>query len=210
MQDSNIFFDFKPVVINDFFTEEEIESIYKTRFEIAPGIKNGTWGDFVFADPNCGYITSVYKFEDSIRRKIVNEIAKRVPIYVREDGNHMPRYTLDSGSKPSLLPHCDVNMKTASYTLSIQLKATMPWDLYVEGESYSLDFNQALLFSGSHQIHWRPDIEFDKSDYYDIIVCQVVEDTQNPLLLDSAHRAIMQTKANFYMNKFFKSYLTSS
>jgi hypothetical protein len=205
MQDTNIFFDFKPVVIDDFFTEEEIESIYKTRFEIAPGRKNGTWGDFVFADPSCGYITSVYKFEDNIRRKIVNEIAKRVPVYVKEEGNHMPRYTLDSGSKPSLRPHHDAGMKTASFTLSIQLKATMPWDLYVEGERFDLKFNQAVLFSGSHQIHWRPDIEFDKSDYYDIMVCQVVEDTHYSLLLDNEHKAIMEGKANFYNKKFFNS-----
>jgi hypothetical protein len=200
-----LFYNFKPVLIDNLFTEEEIESIYKTRFEIAPGKKNGDGTDYVFTDPSCGYITCVYPFEYSIRRKILNEIAKRVPIYIKEDGNHMPRYTVDSGSKPSLRPHYDVGMVSASFTLSVQLKHTKPWDLYVEGEKFNLEYNQAVLFSGSHQIHWRPDIEFDKSDYYDIIVCQVYEDTESPLMLDDAHRAKMQTKADFYVNKFFNS-----
>lgn len=205
MQDPNVFFDFKPIIIDNFFTDEEIESIYKDRFEVAPVTKDGYGNDYVFTDPSCGYITSPYPYEPHIRRTMLSEIAKRVPIYVREDGHHTPRYTLDSGSEPSLRPHYDVGMDTASFTLSIQLKATKPWDLFVEGQSYSLNFNQALLFSGSHQIHWRPDLKFDKSDYYDIIVCQVVEDTESPLVLDDAHRATMQTKANFYMNKFFNS-----
>lgn len=197
------FFNFKPVFIDNIFTEEEIESIYKTRFELAPGKKNGDGTDYVFTDPSCVYITCVYPFEESIRRKILNEIAKRVPIYVKEDGNHMPRYTLESGSKPALRPHYDRGMHSASFTLSIQLKHTKPWDLYVEGEKFSLEYNQAALFSGSHQIHWRPDIEFDKSDYYDIMVCQVVEDTHYSLLLDNEHKAIMEDKAQRYLKEFF-------
>jgi len=198
-----LFSSFKPVLIDNIFTEEEIESIYKTRFEIAPNEINAEGQNYVFSDPGCGYITSIYPFEYKIRTKIVETIQKYVPIPVKEDGNHMPRYTLESGDKPRLYPHYDVGMKSASFTLSAQLKNTKQWSLFVGGHEFDLKYNQGVIFSGSHQIHWRPKIEFDKSDYYDIIVSQVYEDTENPLLLDETHRENMKAKADFYGNKFF-------
>jgi hypothetical protein len=205
MYNSKLFFNFQPIIIDNFFTEQEIESIYKTRFEIAPNEKRIDKTSYMFSDPNCGYITCFYPLEETIRKKIVSQIAENVPLKIKEQGNHIPRYTLDSGSKPSLWPHYDSGLLHPSFTLSIQLKHTIPWDLYVEGKSFTLKYNQAVLFSGSHQMHWRPRITFDKTDYYDIIVCQVHEDIENPPMLDSSHKEIMQAKADFYIDKFFNS-----
>jgi hypothetical protein len=205
MANSEYFFNFKPIVIDNFFTEKEIKSVYKTRFEIAPNVERGDGSSHLFSDPNCGYITCFHPLENNIRTKIINEISNKTLIKIKESGNHIPRYTLDSGFVPALWPHYDSGLKEASLTLSIQLKKTIDWDLYVNGEKFNLNYNQAVLFSGSHQVHWRPKIKFKQDDYYDIVVCQVYEDIENPLMLDQSHKAIMQTKMDFYINKFFNS-----
>lgn len=194
--------EFKPIVIKNIFTPDEIEQIYNTRFNLAINEKTQDGQSYTFPDPSCGYITSVYPLPEKIRNKIVEAIQEHSPFIVREDGNHMPRYTLESGSNPQLKPHYDVGLDNASMTLSVQLKNTIPWELCVGDDCFMLEENDAVLFSGSHQIHWRPDIEFGPDDYYDIIVCQASA-KENPLPLDDAHRAKMQKKADIFVNKYF-------
>lgn len=203
MNSKEIFYDFEPILIDNVFTDQELFSIYDTRFRVAPECILPDGSQYVFADESCGYITCVYPLKESIRNKIENIIQDNVPIKVKSDGNHIPRYTLESGSKPQLRPHYDVGMKTASFTLSIQLDSTKSWDLYVKDKCFNLKKNQAVLFSGSHQIHWRPDIEFSENDYYDIIVCQAIEDSDDPIILDNEHKEKMQKDVNSFLEKYF-------
>jgi hypothetical protein len=53
----------------------------------------------------------------------------------------------------SLEHHTDINACT--YSIDLAVYAEMPWDLYVEGVPYSLDENDALLYYGESQEHWR-------------------------------------------------------
>lgn len=191
----SLFSDFEPIVIDNVFTEEEIKEIYESRLQ----------SENFIVDDSCGYITNTKPFSEHIRNKIVEIVQKNVPIKVKEWGNHMPRYTLESNSKPRLHPHYDVGLDQASFTLSIQLDHTLPWTVYVGHQGYDIKRNSAVLFSGSHQIHWRPDIEFSKDDYYDVIVAQVVEDTENPLELSNAHREYMSDQVGFFVSKYFTS-----
>lgn len=200
---NDTFFNFKPIILDNIFTGEELNEVYDTRFRIAPASIMPDGSQYVFKDESCGYITSVYPLKQHLLNKIESIIQNNVPIKIKSDGNHMPRYTLESGSKPQLRPHYDIGMKSASFTLSIQLDYSKDWQICVKDQCFTLKKNQALLFSGSHQVHWRPNIEFDKNDYYDIIVCQAVEDLENPLLLDETHRKFMEKEADYYMNKYF-------
>lgn len=195
MTNHSLFSDFKPIIIKDVFTVDEIKEIYKSRAS----------SEHFIVDESCGYITNVQAFSEQIRNKIVDTIQKHVPIKVKEWGNHMPRYTLESNSQPRLHPHYDIGLEQASFTLSIQLDHTLLWKVYVEDEGFDLPINSAVLFSGSHQIHWRPDVEFSDDDYYDIIVAQVVEDTESPLILDDAHREQMSNQVGLFVNKYFTS-----
>jgi len=190
---SSFFFNFEPIVIYNVFSEEEIKEIYDSRSK----------SENLLTDESCGYITNTKPFSGNIRKKIVQIVQDNVPIKVKEWGNHMPRYTLKSNSRPRLYPHYDVGLHQASLTLSIQLDHTLPWTVYIGDQGYDIKRNTAVLFSGSHQIHWRPDIEFGPDDYYDIIVAQVVEDTEDPLMLDSAHRENMSNQVGSYVAKYF-------
>jgi len=194
--------DFKPRLISNIFTPTEIEQIYKARFEDAINKKMHDGGSYTFADPSCGYITSVYPLPENIRKKLLQHVQNIALFVATEDGIHCPRYTLESGSNPQLKPHYDVGLKTAALTLSVQLKHTKPWKLYVNDDGFDLNFNEAVIFSGTHQIHWRPDIEFSQDDYYDILVCQYVP-LESPLPLTDEHRAHMQKKADDYVRKYF-------
>jgi hypothetical protein len=53
----------------------------------------------------------------------------------------------------SLEHHTDINACT--YSIDLAVYAEMPWDLYVEGVAYGLDENDALLYYGESQEHWR-------------------------------------------------------
>jgi hypothetical protein len=53
----------------------------------------------------------------------------------------------------SLEHHTDINACT--YSIDLAVYAEMPWDLYVEGVPYALDENDALLYYGESQEHWR-------------------------------------------------------
>lgn len=206
----DIYYNFEPIVIDNIFTEEELADIYNTRFNITPNLKTPDGQSYIFNDQSCGYSTSVYPPKPYILKKIEKVIQDNTPINIsitndvgETFGIHMPRYTLSSGSKPQLRPHYDVGLQYASFTLSIQLDKTKDWDVCVGDKCFTLQKNQAVLFSGSHQIHWRPDIEFTEKDYYDIIVCQAVENVRNPLPLDDAHRAYMQEQADNFVRKYF-------
>lgn len=199
MTNHSLFSDFEPIIINNVFTEEEIKEIYEYR----------SLSENFIVDDSCGYITNTKPFSEHIRNKIVDIVQKNVSIKVKQWGNHMPRYTLESNSKPRLHPHYDIGLDQASFTLSIQLDHTIPWKVYVGHNGYDIERNSAVLFSGSHQIHWRPDIDFSKDDYYDIIVAQVVEDTESPLILDDAHREQMSNQVGLFVNKYFTSQLGS-
>jgi hypothetical protein len=85
------------------------------------------------------------------------------------------------------MPHYDRALTDATFSLAIVLDNTIDWDIYVEGEQFMPRKNDAVLFSGSHHIHYRPDIEFKDEDYYDIMVCQFYEDTDQDITLDEEH-----------------------
>jgi hypothetical protein len=69
--------------------------------------------------------------------------------------------------KASLEKHRDVNACT--YTIDLCVYQTTTWDLYVEGVPYTLNENEALLYYGESQKHWREDFP----DGEDNVVCNV-------------------------------------
>jgi hypothetical protein len=63
--------------------------------------------------------------------------------------------------------HKDV--AACTYSLDLCVYQITPWDLYVEGVPYTLQENQALLYYGEAQRHWREDFPNPKNN----IVCNV-------------------------------------
>ena len=62
--------------------------------------------------------------------------------------------------------------------------------------------NQGVIFSGTHQIHWRPEVSFTNEDYYDILVCQMIEDSNAPVVLDGDHTQNMNNRVGDYVKEY--------
>lgn len=70
-------------------------------------------------------------------------------------------------------PHTD---RSASYfSMNYQLDANVSWELYVNGKEYLLENNDLLIFSGTHQIHWRPRRDLTKDEHCGMVIFHFAE-----------------------------------
>jgi len=70
-------------------------------------------------------------------------------------------------------PHTD---RSASYfSMNYQLDANVSWELYVNGKEYILENNDLLIFSGTHQIHWRPRRDLAKDEHCGMVIFHFAE-----------------------------------
>jgi hypothetical protein len=168
----------KPEIIKDIFSNYEFKNLYKS-FKKSEN-------DYTII-PELGYAAFSIKLDEDIISTLKSTIENKLNIKVAKMEAHYARYSLNTGYKPMLMPHYDRALTDATFSLAIVLDNTIDWDIYVEGEQFMPRKNDAVLFSGSHHIHYRPDIEFKDEDYYDIMVCQFYEDTDQDITLDEEH-----------------------
>jgi hypothetical protein len=166
--------DFKPVVEKHIFSKDQYEDIYKRVNKTFPEVleKDVPEGSKYINAGDIGYFAYIGGFRDDIYDR-VQELGKKYYRSVGKPEIHFARYSLKTGYPPILRPHYDEMLKYPSITLSIQLEKTFDWDLYANNTGEMLSENEGLVFSGSHQIHWRPRVGFKDDDYYDIMVCQM-------------------------------------
>lgn len=110
------------------------------------------------------------------------------------------RYTTKSGKPAWLPPHYDKVFKKPMITVDIQMNSNIVWPVYVNGNPYTLNNNEALVFSGTHQIHWRPKINLEDEQYLDMIFCHL-EDTKAEEISDK-HRVDMKLLSTKYLNEY--------
>lgn len=168
----------KPEIIKNIFSNYEFKNLYKS-FKKSEN-------DYTII-PELGYAAFSIKLDEDIISTLKSTIENKLNIKVAKMEAHYARYSLNTGHKPMLMPHYDRALTDATFSLAIVLDNTIDWDIYVEGEQFMPRKNDAVLFSGSHHIHYRPDIEFKDEDYYDIMVCQFYEDTDQDITLDEEH-----------------------
>jgi hypothetical protein len=108
------------------------------------------------------------------------------------------RYTLDYGFESKLFPHWD-SRESQRVTFDIQLNADEQWGVVVEGETYRLDYNQALIFSGTQQIHWRENLKLKPGSVVDMIVCNLAY--SNDIPLDPNQAEILEERSMFLMEE---------
>jgi hypothetical protein len=154
------FFDFKNVIAKDVFSEKEIEDIYNH----IEATKNNVGVMELF-----GQLTWHSWVPDNIVSVIEKRACEETGLDLELREVQFARYTVDSGTHPKLTPHTDEAFAEPRVTFDIQVKSNTSWPIVVEGREYSLSDNQAVLFSGTHQVHWRTKKEFTEDDYIDMI-----------------------------------------
>lgn len=74
---------------------------------------------------------------------------------------------------PLLFPHTDEAFKSDRFTFDYQIRSNVSWAITVDNweteTDYTLKDNQALTFSGTHQVHWRPKRDFVDGEFMELI-----------------------------------------
>lgn len=82
------------------------------------------------------------------------------------------RYKLEYGF-PNLKPHTDNYISQVVF--DYQIESNKKWDLVVEGDSISLNDNDAVVFEGEKDVHWRNPVYFKSNEYVSMINFNAVD-----------------------------------
>jgi hypothetical protein len=96
---------------------------------------------------------------DTILKEYSEKLLPLVKDFFKTD-SALPSYSLFaeySDTNINLPKHKDANACT--YTVDIVLYQKSPWGLWIEGVEYFAEENEAILFWGEDQEHWRNSLE---------------------------------------------------
>lgn len=159
-------FDSKNTIIHSVFTEEEMLEIYNIVFKN----DNSYLMDL--------FVQTVHEFDIPYRlaKKIIGyaeDVFKVNNLEIEEYQFARYRNVIDKDTgeikRPNLIPHCDLTFKEPRYTVDYQLGGNTDWPIIVEDKEFTLKNNEALTFSGTHQVHWREIRNFDDDEYVDMV-----------------------------------------
>lgn len=183
-------------IVKDVLTENEIREIYK-----------------MLETPSQQYVmkrfnqkVSDFKLPESVESKVIKyceEISGETGLMISE--YQFARYTNivnEDGTigAPFLSPHYDETFKEPRFTFDYQIASNTSWPLVVEEREYSLEDNQALTFSGTHQIHWRTKKVFSDEDFVDMIFFHLKKYNAEPK--GAEVNAIMNEKAKHFIKVY--------
>jgi len=189
-------YDESNTIVKDVLTPEEIASIYK-----------------MLETPSQEYVMkrfnqkiSDFQLPTSVAKKIVDhceKISGESGLVISE--YQFARYTNiydEDGTlgAPLLSPHYDETFKEPRFTFDYQMKSNTTWPLVVEEREYPLEDNQALTFSGTHQIHWRTKKVFSDEEFIDMIFFHLKKSDAEPKGADV--NSIMNEKAKHFIKVY--------
>lgn len=180
-------------VIGDIFSDEEISIIYE---HVANTPEDKRFYQEAFA--HTAYFSWL---PEQIVDKIVSVVNKNSQKKLVLKELSFARYENTRGLNPLLFPHYDESFKEQRVTFDIQLKASRPWAIVIEDSPYTLSDNEALFFSGTHQVHWREKVEFCPGETVDMIFCHFSE--EDPETTPDSHYEAMNKKVEKFRNQYY-------
>lgn len=152
-------------IVSSVLTEDEIITIYsiieKSQDRYLMDIFNQQIADFVLPENiSKKIIAKCEELSGESDLEITEYQFSRYEKIVDEDG---------SIKNPNLFPHYDGSFPEPRFTFDYQIGGNTTWPLVVEGVVFELKNNQALTFSGTHQIHWRSKKDFKDGERIDMI-----------------------------------------
>jgi hypothetical protein len=110
------------------------------------------------------------------------------------------RYSPQYGYNCKLFPHFDThNQDGQRVTLDIKLNSNIEWGVVVEEKTYHIKNNDALVFSGTQQIHWRENINLKPKDQVDMIFCHFQYANNRPW--DKDQKQILEYRSHRFREK---------
>jgi hypothetical protein len=182
------------IVVDNVLTRQQIDTVYDS-------LKNPT-NEFFFDF----YGQSIKDFV------LPQDVKDRVVVLAEQasglDGLEIAEYQFsryapnDPENLPNLSPHFD-GFTEARLTFDYQIGSNTSWALSVEGREFILKDNQALTFSGTHQIHWRLHKKFGPKEYVDMIFFHLKQKDAKPNTPEL--KEIMQQRKDKYSEVWYNS-----
>lgn len=183
--------DFEVKIANNVLLPEQIDEIYT--------IVNNTLDINTRIQPWAGHKVWDVRFSKEIEGRITSVAQSIVGDNVLLDYDYsFARYSPKFGYECKLFPHYD-NRDSQRITFDIQLRASEPWAVVVEDTPFNLEDNQALIFAGTQQIHWREKKKISPDTQIDMIFCHLIY--KDPLPLDDNQKNILNQRSDFFMSK---------
>lgn len=183
-------------IYKDILTQDEIDQIYKI---VESSNVVGTQVVPIYAQ-------KAYHFmlPENITNKIesfVNSISKH---RLKLTEISFASYSKEFGDLPLLSPHFDNTFKEPRFTFDVQLKSNISWPIIVRGQSFTLNDNEALIFSGTHQIHWREFREFKDGDFIDMLFCHFsLADSSETIKIEDLYQTV--SEHIFFVNQYYQN-----
>ena len=165
--------DLKNQIIKNIFTKEEMELIYDHI--------NHCSDENLFFHPAFGHKAYYWGMPQLIQDKALSVAQQYSDVPLKLTEVSAARYANGYINPPNLYPHID-GFEAPRFTFDIQLKSTRNWPIFVEGKEFVLRDNEAIIFSGTNQMHWRTKTTFKDDDIVDMLFCHFSEDSDSPTL----------------------------
>lgn len=186
--------DFEPFIVDNIFDESDYELIYKIINETPMSqTRLKRWAGHRAYD-----VGFPKKIEDKINAAI-DRFDQLKDVHLVRDYS-FARYSPSYGYETKLFPHCDYRA-SQRITFDIQLKADEPWGVVVEDKTYWLQDNQALVFAGTQQAHWREQKKVHPESNIDMIFCHL--EYKNPKPLQEGQDSILQERT-IWLSTYYK------
>ena len=189
----------QPVISNqDFVVKKAINIFTQSQIDQIYNIVNGSSIEDTHLQEWAGHRAWHVKFPKDIEETITKAAQAILGNEVVLDGDYsFARYSPEYGFNCKLFPHYDTR-EAQRITFDIQLHADEPWGIVVENEMFSLNDNEALIFAGTQQIHWRENKKLKPDTKVDMIFCHLQFHEGRPL--DHGQKEILEERSKFLMD----------
>jgi hypothetical protein len=154
--------DYENIIIDNVFSQEEIDELYRYIANQPDELK--------MVHSRIGYLGYMCGVPDRIFKKMEKVAADNLGMDLELTEISFSTYVGNSNNTPVLSPHID-DFDGARITVDVQVKSNTDWSLFVEGREYLLQDNQALVFAGTHQVHWRDPRVLRDGENMDMLFC---------------------------------------
>lgn len=107
------------------------------------------------------------------------------------------RYSPSFGWFVKFGPHYDAR-PVEMFVFDYHVQTNEDWGVFVEGKKFNIDDNDALLFNGTGQVHWREPKKLSKDANIDVILFWMQH--KNPRKISKEHAEIMKLRANMVLD----------
>lgn len=188
----------KNQIVKNIFTKEEMELIYD-HINAAPD-------DAMHLHARLGHKAFLWGMPQSIQDKALSVAQQYSDVPLKLTEVSAARYANGYIDPPNLYPHIDF-FEAPRFTFDIQLKSTRNWPIVVEGNEFILRDNEAMIFSGTNQLHWRPKTIFRDDDIMDMLFCHFSEDSEIPELNPPGFKEKMLEREQEFMKMYHEDTL---